>query len=154
VLAQWQKYMVDLGPRFTGSPALASWHDFLASELAASGLSVAREPIPLEWWLHKKWSLKLIQNGVETDYPVASYYPYSGSTPEGGIVAALVDAGIGTPTDFSAAAGKIAFYEENMLPATAAIFYGVATYVHDPDLTLSPATDYKRAAVSFLTPQE
>ena len=49
--------MVDLGPRFTGSPAHKSWHDFLAAQLAASGFSVVREPIPLEWWLHQKWSL-------------------------------------------------------------------------------------------------
>jgi formylglycine-generating enzyme required for sulfatase activity len=154
VLAQWQKFMVDLGPRFTGSPANRSWHDFLASQLAATGLSVVREPIPLEWWLHERWSLKLIQNGVETDVPVSSYYPYSGSTPEGGIVAELVDAGVGAPEDFAAAAGKIAFYEENMLSTDASIFYAVATYVHDPDHTLTPATDYKRASVSFLTPQE
>ena len=27
-LAQWQQAMVGLGPRFTGSPAHKSWHDF------------------------------------------------------------------------------------------------------------------------------
>lgn len=75
---------------------------------------------------------------------------------EGGIVAQLADAGIGLPVDFNGGAltGKIAFYEENLLPAKAAIFYATATYVHDPDMTLTPATDYKRASTSFLTPQE
>ena len=155
-LAQWQQAMVALGPRFTGSPAHKSWHDFLAAQLTASGFGVVREPIPLEWWHHQKWSLKLIENGVETAVPVASYYPYSGSTPDGGIVADLADAGLGLPADFSAGnfAGKIAFYAEDMLPTTAALFYAVATYLHDPDMTLTPATDYKRAALSFLTPQE
>jgi hypothetical protein len=155
-LAQWQQTMVGLGPRFTGSPALKSWHDFLAAQLSASGFGVVREPIPLEWWHHQKWSLKLIENGVETSVPVASFYPYSGSTPEGGIVGDLVDAGLGTPAEFNAGgvAGKIAFYQEDMLPTNASIFYAVATYLHDPDMTLTPLTDYKRAAISFLTPQE
>lgn len=148
--------MVNLGPRFTGSPALEGWHDFMANKLSAAGLSVVREPIPIDWWLHKKYSLKLIENGVETDVPVASYVPYSGFTEEGGIVAQLADAGIGLPADFNGGAltGKIAFYEENLLPGKAAIFYATATYIHDPEMTLTPATDYKRASTSFLTPQE
>lgn len=154
-LEVWQKYMVNLGPRFTGSPAHKQWHEFMVRELSASGLSVVREPIPLEWWDHQKYSLTLIQNGVETQVPVASYYPYSGSTPEGGITAELVNAGIGV-TEFVTAgvSGKIAFYEENLLPLTAALFFATATYVHDPDATLTPLTDYKRASTSFLTPQE
>lgn len=151
-LETWEKYMVNLGPRFTGSPAHKKWHEFMVKELTKSGLSIVREPIPLEWWLHKKYSLKLIQNGVETEVPVASYYPYSGSTPEGGIVAGLTDAGIGL--QFANAASKIAFYEEDMLPLTLALFYSTASYVHDPDGTMTPLTDFKRASVSFLTPQE
>ncbi|MGH6631132.1 MAG: hypothetical protein ACREB3_15505, partial [Burkholderiales bacterium] len=148
--------MVDLGPRFTGSPSHKKWHEFMVKVLAASGLSVVREPIPLEWWDHQKYTLTLIQDGVETEIPVASYYPYSGSTPEGGIVAELADAGAGLPQQFVTAnvAGKIAFYEEDMLPTTAALFFATASYLHDPDMTLTPLTDYKRASLSFLTPQE
>ncbi len=156
-LAAWQKYMVDLGPRFTGSPAHKQWHEFMVRQLGAAGLGIVREPIPLEWWDHKKYSLTLIEDGgIETRVPVASYYPYSGFTPEGGIVADLVDAGAGLPHEFliGNVAGKIAFYEEDMLPLTAALFYSTATYVHDPDMTLTPLTSYKRASVSFLTPQE
>jgi len=156
LLRQWQTQMVNLGPRFTGSPALRQWHDFMASNLAGYGLEVQRDPLPIEWWHHRKWSLTLIENGVETPYPVSSYYPYSGSTPEGGIVADLADAGLGLPPDFLVGDfnGKIAFLEEDMLPLTAALFYSTATYVHDPDFTLTPVTPYRRASVSFLTPQE
>ena len=155
-LQRWQTDMVDLGPRFTGSPAHHAFHEFLVAELEAAGFSVTREPRPIHWWLHKKYSLKLVENGVETEYPVAAYYPYSGATPEGGIVAELADAGKGLPEDFQAGdfEGKIAFYEEDMLPANAGIFYGSATYVHDPDRTMTPADPYKRASLSFLTPQE
>lgn len=154
-LAIWQKAMVDLGPRFTGSPAHQQWHEFMVKELTKSGLGIVRAPIPLEWWDHQKYTLHLIQDGVETKVPVASYYPYSGFTPNGGIVAELVDVGIGEP-EFAVAnvAGKIAFYEEDMLPLTAALFFSTASYVHDPDLTLTPLTPYERASVSFLTPQE
>ncbi len=155
-LAAWQKYMVDLGPRFTGSPAHKQWHEFMVRQLRAAGLDVVREPVPLEWWDHRKYSLTLIQDGVETRVPIASYYPYSGFTPDGGIVAELADAGTGLPHEFllGNVAGKIVFYEEDMLPTTAALFYSTATYVHDPDGTLTPLTDYRRAALSFLTPQE
>jgi hypothetical protein len=155
-LEEWQRYMVNLGPRFTGSPALRGWHDFMARTLASYGLDVVRDPIPIEWWHHRRWSLKLIEDGVETAYPVASYYPYSGFTPLGGIVGELADAGTGLPHEFALGNfnGKIAFAEEDMLPLTAALFYSTATYVHDPDLTLTPLTPYKRASVSFLTPQE
>jgi hypothetical protein len=155
-LRQWQEAMVALGPRFTGSPAHKDFHEFLVSGLESYGFEVTREPRPIDWWLHKQYSLKLIENGVETEYPVAAYFPYSGSTPEGGIVAALTDAGKGLPADFEAGDfdGKIAFYEEDMLPTNASIFYAEATYVHDPDNTLHPAYPYKRASLSFLTPQE
>ena len=155
-LAQWQKAMVDLGPRFTGSEAHKRWHQFLISQLKAAGFTVELEPIPLEWWHHRKWSLTLVENGVETQVPVAGYYPYSGDTPEGGIVAEAVDAGLGLPNDLALAnvGGKIAFYQEDLLPTKAAIFFATASYVHDPDLTLTPVTDYTRASLSFLSPQE
>lgn len=155
-LQQWQEAMVNLGPRFTGSPAHKQFHEFLVGELDSYGYEVTREPRPIDWWLHKQWSLKLIENGVETDVPAAAYYPYSGSTPVGGVVGEIVDAGKGLPDDFQRADfdGKIAFYEEDMLPTNAGIFYGAATYVHDPDMTMHPAYPYKRAALSFLTPQE
>lgn len=154
-LWSWQQYMVDLGPRFTGSPALKSWHDFIATQLAGAGLSVQREPVPIDWWWHRKWSLKLIQNGAETEVPVASYYPYSGHTPEGGIVADAMDVGTGLPQDFLLAdvAGKIAFEQVDLLPTKAALFYADASYVHDPERTLTPLTDFTRMSFSILVPQ-
>ncbi len=153
-LQRWQEHMVSLGPRFTGSPAHKAWHQFIVDEFERAGLEVRRDPVPLEWWDHQKYTLTLIENGVETPVQVASYYPYSGFTSPGGITAPIVNAGIGLPTDFLNASGNIVFYEENMLPLTAALFYATASYVHDPDRTLTPLTPYKRASVSFLTPQE
>ena len=155
-LRRWQETMVNLGPRITGSPAHKQWHDFMVREFETAGLRVQRDPVPLEWWDHQTYTLTLIENGIETPIRVASYYPYSGFTPEGGVTAELVNNGLGLPQDFLLrnVRGKIAFYEENMLPLTAALFYATASYVHDPDRTLTPLTPYKRASVSFLTPQE
>lgn len=155
-LQRWQADMVNLGPRFTGSPAHKAFHEFLVAELRSYGFTVTREPRPIDWWLHRKYSLSVTQGGITTQYPVAAYFPYSGSTPDGGIEAVLADAGKGLPADFQAGDfnGKIAFYEEDMLPTTAALFYAAMTYLHDPDNTLSPAYPYKRASLSFLTPQE
>ncbi len=152
----WQRLMVDLGPRFTGSPALRGWHDFMAERLEGFGLDVQREPIPIDWWEHRKWSLKLIENGVETEVPAASYFPYSGHTPEGGIVADLANAGLGLPTDLvlSNVGGKIAYIQSLQVPTTMALFYISASNIHDPDRTITPLTDYTRMSLSFLlTPQ-
>ncbi len=156
LLEIWQRRMVERGPRFTGSPALAAWHDFLAEELASYGLSVERDPMSLEWWHHHDYSLTLIVDGVETPIPVASFYPYSGYTPDGGVVGRLADAGAGLPQDFLLGdfSNTVVIYEEDQLPLTLALLYSTTSYVHDPDNTMTPATPYRRASVSFLTPQE
>lgn len=154
-LQAWQTYMVDLGPRFTGSPALRAWHDFLAAQLAGAGLTVGREPIAIDWWRHRTWSLTLIEDGVETPVPVASYFPYSGHTPYGGVTAAMVDTGSGLAPEIllSDVDGRIAFFELDLLPANMGLFYANATYVHDPDMTMTPLTDYTRMSLSILAPQ-
>lgn len=155
VLERWQTYMVDLGPRYTGSDGLRRWHDFLAHQLAGAGLDVQREPVDIDWNFHKAWSLRLEADGEVIELPVASYFPYSGSTGPDGVTAPVEDVGQGLITDFSLADvdGKIAFFEVDMLPTTMGLFYANATYVHDPDMTLTPLTDYSKLSLSIITPQ-
>ena len=156
-LWSFQKQMVDLGPRFTGSPAHKAWLDAIEAELLASGLSVERIPHAMpQRWDATQWSLRLIDGGTEIEVPVASYYPYSGSTPAGGIVGELVDGGAGLPSDFLLGdfQGKIALVQEPVAPTTVGeLFYPVLFYQHDPDLTLTAATEYKRAWTTILNPQ-
>lgn len=155
-LERWQRKMVDYGPRFTGSDALRHWHDFVAAELAAiEGLEIEREPLSVDWWHHREWSLTLIEDGMETEFPVAAYYPYSGLTDDSGITAELVDVGQGLPAEWPLAnvAGKVGFFEVDLLPTTLGTFYANATYVHDPEATMTPATDYTRMSLSILAPQ-
>lgn len=154
-LMSWQRYMVSLGPRLPGNNALKSWHNFIAAKLSSFGLDVQREPIAVDWWNHRRWSLTLVRNGVETSVPVSSFYPYSGRTPSGGVIGDLIDVGAGLPSDFLSkdVRGKVAFFNLDLLPTKMALFYADASYVHDPDNTLSPLTDYKRMAFSILSPQ-
>ncbi|GEM_PF-1156660 len=154
-LEAWQTYMVDLGPRFTGSKALQNWHDFLAHQLEATGLEVVREPVAIDWDFHKNWSLSITADGEVIELPVASYFPYSGSTSSSGVTGELVDVGAGLITDFltSNVREKVAFFEVDMLPTTMGLFYLNASYIHDPDQTLSPLTDYSKLSLSIITPQ-
>lgn len=151
-LYDWQRRMVGFGPRFTGSPALKQWHDLVAAKFESLGLEVQREPMPIDWWDHQRWSLTLIEDGVETQVAVASYFPYSGHTPAGGVTAPLVDAGKGLPPEILLRnlEGRIAYFEADQVPTTLALFYPGASYVHDPDRTISPLTDYTRKSLSFL----
>lgn len=151
-----QEQMVDVGLRFTGSPAHKAWLDIIETELIGDGLSVERHPGAMKRWDHTSWSLKLIEDDVETDVPVASFYPYSGSTPPGGVVGELADAGDGLPLNFQLGdfTGKIAVVHEVVAPLTVgSLIYPVLTYQHDPDLTLTAASDYKRAWTTILNPQ-
>lgn len=158
-LEMWQRRMVELGPRLTGSPALDAWHDQLAGELEALGLQVQRETVPVTWWDHQEWSLDLLAGEGDPDdaepIPLSSYYPYSGFTPEEGVTAEIIDIGAGLPQDFilNDVAGKIVYLEVDLLPLTMGFFYTTASYVHDPDLNTTPLTDYTRMSLSILTPQ-
>ncbi len=154
-LEMWQRRMVELGPRLTGSPALDAWHDQLAHELEVMGLEVQREKVPVTWWDHQEWSLDLLDGDTAEPIELSSYYPYSGFTSEEGVTAEIVDIGKGLPQDFilNDVAGKIVFLEVDLLPLTLALFYGTASYVHDPDLNTTPLTDYTRMSLSILTPQ-
>jgi hypothetical protein len=154
-LQRWEDFMVALGPRLDGTAALRSFHDFLASELADAGLDVRREPIELDWWEHKSWSLVLVDDSGETPVPVASYYPYSGCTPSGGVTGPIVDAGAGLATDFLLGdfRGKIAFVQFDLPPLIAGMFFPSASYIYDPDRTFTALTDYKRAWTAILSPE-
>jgi PA domain len=155
-LERWENYMVGLGPRLDGSAALRSWHDFLATELAAAGLDVRREPTErFEWWEHTASSLTLIDGAERTPVQVGAHYPYSGYTRPGGVIGRIVDAGAGLPLDFALGdfRGKIAFVQFDLPCLRAGCFYPSASYIHDPDHTFTPFTSYKRAWTAVLSPE-
>src|SRR5207247_862243 len=76
----------------------------------------------------------------------------------GALVAPVVDVGQGLPQDFAVGmatgrlTGAIAFCTEPPLPTTEALAFP-NYYNNDPDLTMTPATPWKRWSLSILTPQ-
>ncbi len=154
-LWEWEKSMVEKGMRLPAGKPLARWHDFLAAKLESFGLQVVREPVAVgEWYDHRAWSLVLVENGVETEVPIASYYPYSGRTPEGGVVANLVSVGPGLAEDFAKTdvAGSIALIEQPRVSIPISRLTN-PTYVHDPEQTLDLDRPFERASLAFRAKQ-
>lgn len=116
------KQMNDLGPRFTGSDAHNAYIDWLKAEFEAAGCTIQQKPddvYPFQRWLAEAWSLELLDGPNPGPVPVASYYPYGGETPAGGIVGQLVYAGkapepriTGDPTDVAGTFAAIRAYRE------------------------------------------
>lgn len=113
-LREWNAFMASLGPRHTGNAAHKAFVDFLASEFEALGLTVVRETQSFERWEANSWLLAVVEDGHETPVEVASYYPYSGQTGEHGVVAEVVEAGLGDESALEGldVAGKIALINQ------------------------------------------
>ena len=101
-----QVWMAKLGPKYTGNAAHTEFVEFLAKEMRALGLDVARERYTLPRWDAKRWELR-----ADTPTPITSYFPYSGETPPSGVTAPLVFAGTNPALDLSGVRGKIALVE-------------------------------------------
>ena len=164
-LWDWQNFMVDLGPRFTGSPQHVAYLDFLEGECRTAGLTTFHD----ETQRFPRWDADytrcelgvVAHGGALRPLEVMSYFPGSGNTsnlPGGALVAPVVDVGMGLPQDFAVGAatgslkGAIAFCTEPPLPLTEALAYPYY-YNNDPHLTITPATEYKRWSLSILSPQ-
>jgi hypothetical protein len=164
-LWEWQNFMVDLGPRFTGGPAHLAYLDFLESECRRLGLRTFHDPAQLfpRWEAdYTKCRLSIRDNGgASSGVEVMSYFPGSGNTsvlPGGAAVGPIVDAGQGLPQDFAAGLatgrfkGAIALVTEPPLPVTDALGYP-AYYNYDPHHTMTPVTPFHKWSLSILSPQ-
>ena len=164
-LWEWENFMVDLGPRFTGSPQHVRYLAFLEEQCRRWGLTTFHDPTQY----FPRWDadyaacrLALLDTaGGARDLPVMSYFPGSGTTlslPGGALVAPVVDAGMGLPQDFAAAiatgsfTGKIAFCTEDVLPTTDVLGYPYY-YNDDPGLTMTPLTPFNKWSLNILSPQ-
>ncbi|WP_369914020.1 hypothetical protein AB8810_13830 [Xanthomonas sp. NCPPB 3005] len=102
------RYLTELGPRASGTPAHNALIDHVATALAELGLDVRRDPHTFERWEVDRDTLAL-QVG-ERRIAIASAWPYSGETPREGTTAPLVLLR-GRRKHWRAAAGKIAVIE-------------------------------------------
>jgi hypothetical protein len=93
LLQQWNTAKAEGGPTFAGSSAWHTHMDFLGQGFAAAGVvDVARVSVPYRrWWAPDSpmpQQRKLVIKGESL--PVASYWAYSGSTPDKGVTAPLI----------------------------------------------------------------
>jgi len=136
----WQNAMVDLGPRFTGSPQHVAYLNFLETQCHLAGVTTFHDQTQFfpRWDADYTQCMLSILNAARgaTDLEVMSYFPGSGNTsnmPGGALVAPVVDAGQGLPQDFAAGIatgrfkGAIAFVTEPPLPTTDVLGYPTTT---------------------------
>jgi hypothetical protein len=84
------KAMVELGPRFTGTPAHDAWIDWIEQGLLRAGCRMLpRDRFGFSRWLAKRWALEILDGPASGRVPVASYAAYSGQTPPGGVTGRL-----------------------------------------------------------------
>ncbi len=116
-LQTWEERMIGLGNRMGGTTGLTKWVDLLEDQFQQLGLQTVRDaqPMPAETpsWNATKWELRVLKGQGVKKIPVASYMPYSGTTPDDGVTAPMVWAGAGEAADFAAQdfTGKIALVE-------------------------------------------
>ena len=90
----WQVWMAQLGPKFTGNKAHVAFIEFLDTGLKKAGLEVSRESYTFTRWDATRYELKIIDElGRPQQVPVAFYYPYSGETPHDGVTGELAYGG-------------------------------------------------------------
>jgi hypothetical protein len=169
---EWQERMVGLGPlgHMGGYPALDRWTDAVEEQLQIIGLSTIRDPQVMgpsqQSWTPTGWSLKVTNDHGygATKFPVASFYPYSGTTPAGGITAPLVDAGTGldfSKQDFTGTIALVQIPYENSEYETYGDFFagntvfnpGTRYLTYDPGNTIDPNGLYRSALMNLLAPQ-
>jgi len=93
LIREWHAFKDAGGPTFAGSPSWKRFMTFLEENLRDSGLiEIKRDQFTYDRWFTSDdrnsgaWTLAVDGKGI----PVASYWAYSGSTPETGITAPLV----------------------------------------------------------------
>ncbi|MDQ7843589.1 MAG: M28 family metallopeptidase [Armatimonadota bacterium] len=88
------------GPRAAGTPGDLRAVDYVAGELARIGYAVERQPFPFQYFEETQPPLLTVV-GEAPRRLAPSTMLYSASTPEEGIEAEVVAAGLGRPADFS-----------------------------------------------------
>ena len=79
----WQNFMVDLGPRFTGSTQHVKYLQFIEAEAHAAGLTTFHdEPRIFPRWDadYTQCRITLLGNSGSESIEVMSYFPGSGNT--------------------------------------------------------------------------
>lgn len=146
-LLEWQRELDALGMRATGSPVQEGYVDVLHDRLERAGVrDVHFESLPHRRWLADSWSLHVNGRSI----PTASYIPYSGETPPGGVTGPLVEADPSAPIPAGSLRGKIALFFLALTSRTFSEFGAIAYQSYDPAGILKSNRDVRpRVAVDF-----
>ncbi len=143
----WQVFMNNLGPRYTGNAAHRAYVDFLDTQLKALGLDLVYDDYIFPRWEARRTELQLLSSNSWQDISVSSYYPYSGQTTPTGVEGELVYLGSlpedGSPPEniFSAdLKGKIALVDAPLPPMPLSKWYKVWGVYNPQGDTTFPAT--------------
>src|SRR4051812_14064675 len=149
-LTAWQRDLDRMGLRATGSSVQERYVDQLRDRLERAGVQQLRfESVPHKRWLADSWSLSVASGPSPGKVATASYLPYSGATPAGGVTAPLVHVDA-TPAPGSLA-GKVALWELPTDTLTLGSFAAITYKAYDPKGLLKPDVPYQRSWVSIST---
>ena len=144
-LESWHRELDTMGIRATGAEAHERYIDQLRERLAEAGVSELHfEPVPIDRWTTASWSLKIPEGPDAGPVGTASYIPYSGSTPPGGVTGELVAVDPTTPPEPGSLRGKIAMFGVPRAPISYSIMELVAHDVFDPSRVIEPEALYDR----------
>jgi hypothetical protein len=147
-----QVWMAQLGPKYTGNKAHATFVEFLATELTHTGLDVTRERYTLPRWDARRWEIAIApKSGAAFQVPVTSYFPYSGQTPAAGVTGELVFAGRNPTFTLDGLQGKVALIECPTSPRDWSEQYKIWG-LHPADERFPAATRPARGSVGDLSP--
>jgi hypothetical protein len=144
-LTAWHQQLDSMGMRATGAPVHEQYVDQLVSRLKQVGVKhVHTEKVPIDRWSATRWSLEVTGPSGAGPIGTASYIPYSGGTPPGGVEGPLALVPVGQTPAPGSLAGKVAVLR---VPATSTphstmelIAYGT----YDPQHLFDPAGQYSR----------
>jgi hypothetical protein len=146
----WQTWMANLGPKFTGNKAHHTFVDFLEKQLQSSGFQVSRDNVRFPLWEARHTAITVTPNeGAPFDAAVTSAVPYSGQTSGSGITADLVYAGWAPAIDLRNVKGKIIFVDAPVRARSWAQWYPHVWGTNPPDMAFPCAVHPCRAGIGL-----
>jgi hypothetical protein len=144
-LLAWQRQLDHMGLRATGSAVHERFVDQLRDRLEQAGVGRLRfEPVPLDRWTTDRWSLHVLGGPSAGPVSTASYIPYSGRTPPGGVSGALVLVDPTHPPTPGSLRGKIAVFDVPHVSYTYQTFLLISYKAYDPGHVFTPDGAYAR----------
>ncbi len=153
-LTEWHRQLDAVGLRATASPVHEHYIDVLRGRLERAGVRQLHfENVPHRRWLAESWALRAGSSGASQVIPTASYIPYSGATPHGGVTGPLVLLAdpVNTPPAAGSLRGKIALFALPVTSLTYGALGALAYQSYDPAGLLRPAAPYARSWLSIST---